>query len=676
MIFTASMKQLIAVVLDRDSDKVTRELLSQSVLHFISIKEITGGWSSQVEEATPRVSVAMITETRKRIESLLQMNDAGSPLPRIQLDIDKLKALDIEESNKELDKIAGTLQSIRDRQKQRQQEILKLEEIKRQLDMFQNVDAMYTAHTPYSFINIQTGMVPASRYESFNSAINKLPSVLLNFPEKDHQVNLLLITMKRDDSQVNKILDQFGWVDIEFSKEFSGSKKEIITDLEARLMKLEKEQQSLNNEVQELINSHRPGLESMWANLRLNELFFKIQSYFSKTSRTLLFSGWLPAEKQKALEKSIRKITGNNCYLEWNDPAEITAEKKKDIPVQFKNPRVLAPFQMLVQNYSIPQYGTIDPTPLVAVAYLIMFGLMFNDAGHGVVLALIGTLSQILYKGGKAGTRNLLKLITWCGFSAIISGILFGAYFGMGWFKPLWFDFHGIISGHAPPGGLVHDVYGILVITIYFGITIIALGLVINWINLFNKRSWLKLLLDKGGLLGGWMYGAGIYTAFYFVAHDYRRLPESALLFWLLGLPALIIFFKGPLELLLHREQGRSKRFDIFTLINLFMEWIVALLEVFSGYLANTLSFMRVAGLGIAHVSLMMAFFEISRMVSPEGGSIGSYLVLFSGNVLVIGLEGLSAGIQSLRLNYYEFFSKYFIGAGRAYMPISLRRNE
>ena len=106
------------------------------------------------------------------------------------------------------------------------------------------------------------------------------------------------------------------------------------------------------------------------------------------------------------------------------------------------------------------------------------------------------------------------------------------------------------------------------------------------------------------------------------------------------------------------------------------MEWIVELLEIFSGYLANTLSFMRVAGLGIAHVSLMIAFFEIARMVSPEGGSIGSYMVLFSGNVLVIALEGLSAGIQSLRLNYYEFFSKYFFGSGRAYMPISLRRNE
>jgi len=100
-------------------------------------------------------------------------------------------------------------------------------------------------------------------------------------------------------------------------------------------------------------------------------------------------------------------------------------------------------------------------------------------------------------------------------------------------------------------------------------------------------------------------------------------------------------------------------------------------LEIYSGYLANTLSFMRVAGLGIAHVSLMTAFFQIARMISPEGPlSPAAILVLVAGNALVIGLEGLSAGIQSLRLNYYEFFSKYFNGTGKAYRPISLNGTE
>jgi V/A-type H+-transporting ATPase subunit I len=100
------------------------------------------------------------------------------------------------------------------------------------------------------------------------------------------------------------------------------------------------------------------------------------------------------------------------------------------------------------------------------------------------------------------------------------------------------------------------------------------------------------------------------------------------------------------------------------------LEWIVDVLEIFSGFLSNTLSFMRVAGLGIAHVSLMSAFAQIAELA---GGGIAGLIVAILGNAMVIALEGLSAGIQALRLNYYEFFTKYFTGRGLLYNPISLR---
>jgi V/A-type H+-transporting ATPase subunit I len=113
------------------------------------------------------------------------------------------------------------------------------------------------------------------------------------------------------------------------------------------------------------------------------------------------------------------------------------------------------------------------------------------------------------------------------------------------------------------------------------------------------------------------------------------------------------------------------------------MDWGVELLEIFSRYLSNTLSFMRVAGLGIAHVSLMAAFYEIAAMVSRSAGpgngggtTAAGIVVIVLGNVLVIVLEGLSAGIQSLRLNYYEFFTKFFHGTGRLYSPISLKSRD
>jgi V/A-type H+-transporting ATPase subunit I len=191
------------------------------------------------------------------------------------------------------------------------------------------------------------------------------------------------------------------------------------------------------------------------------------------------------------------------------------------------------------------------------------------------------------------------------------------------------------------------------------------------------KRKWSNLILDKGGVMGGWIFGGGIYTAMYLIRNGYKRLPANLELFILVGIPAIFLFLKPSIIGLIERKEKPKRPFTVFVIFNFLMEGIVELLEVFSGYLSNTLSFLRVAGLGIAHVSLMTAFFELARMAAAGSVlqfSIWSILILIVGNILVIGLEGLSAGIQSLRLHYYEFFTKFFSGSGEIYSPISLRK--
>jgi len=669
MIFTEQMQQVVAVVLDQDTDGVTKELLRLGLLHFVRITEVDRDIGPQVEEVTPRVAEAMITEIRRRIEGFFSMVE-DQPPSGADLKVEDLQAVDLEETTKILDSLSASVQTIRDRQSARQQEILRLEDIERQLQLFGSLSEVVEARSQYSYLSIQTGSIRKLLIESFDQALSDTPSVKMEIGTQEDQALLLLITMKRDETLTNRILDKFGWTDVHLPRELVGKKDQVQENLREKLELLKDEQEELKSKVESLIREKRPALEQMWTNLRLNELYARVQSFFSKTSRTVIFSGWLPSSKRPVLAEAIRRVTDGRCYLEWHQPRE--AEQPASVPVQMRNPKFLSPFQMLVTNYSIPEYGTIDPTPLVAVTFLIMFGLMFGDAGHGAVLLVLGLLGSILYKGARSAVRNLLHLIAYCGAAAVVAGILFGSYFGMKWFAPLWFDYHGVVAGHGG-GGLVTDIYGVLAITVYFGIAVIALGLVLNWINCVAKSRWFRLFFDKGGLIGGWIYGAGVYAAVYFVRHDYRQLPDLNLLFLLIGIPVLLLTLKPVLEYSFHKPR---KPFTFFTPVNFFMEWIVEILEIFSGYLANTLSFMRVAGLGIAHVSLVIAFFSIADMLSGPSGSytIGSYLVLVAGNVLIILLEGLSAGIQSLRLNYYEFFSKYFSGSGRAYAPVSLRK--
>lgn len=668
------MQQLIAVVDKNHRDQVTRELLRLGVLHFITMKKL----GKEIPPAVKTVSGSSYkedcTKLRNRIESLLDIIHVN-PIAEQTLSIDEIEAVDREKVSGFIDGLVASIEGVREKQRQIQQEILKLEDLARRIPSTGGTVLNLLEH-PSTLLEMRTGGIAAEHASNLSQELQELPATLVPLQEAGHgagEKTYLLITLKRYKQEADAILSRYGWWDVDLSQEQQDYGTDAVRDFQKQLTALKQEQASLRNQVEKTVEDNREKLERLWRNLRLNELYNTVEEYYGGTGRTVAFAGWVPKGKRNQIVEGIRRGSEGKCYIEWHNPERAVGIETVDTPVQFTNPRFLKPFQMLVENYSIPEYGTFDPTPVVAIAFLCMFGLMFGDAGHGLVLLAAGLIGARLKKGEPFA--RLFHLISWCGASATIMGVLFGSYFGMAWFPPLWFDYHGVVTGHVSENSFVTDIYGILQITIVFGIVVIATGLWINWFNLIRKKRWLKLFLDKTGILGGWMYGAGVYTAFYFGSNGFKELPSALLLFWILGVPALLFFLKPVLEFILHnREHGERKRFSPMNLVLFVMDWIVEMLEIFSGYLANTLSFMRVAGLGIAHVSLMTAFFQIASMVGGETYTVGSIVILVLGNLLVIILEGLSAGIQSLRLNYYEFFTKYFSGSGTAYMPVTLKR--
>jgi V/A-type H+-transporting ATPase subunit I len=685
MMFTSNMTYLTAVVLKKDADAVTKELLKQGVLDFVRVSELSGGSDSRLKSVQVAVSTARITENRRRIEMIMGAGRAGFRKDS-SASIDDLKPLNLDDIEKKLGEIATASQKIREQQRTVQQEIHKYEDMIRQLSLYGSSESISAQglrkSSEYSFLTIKTGTMRSDAVSTFEQKLKAYPSVSLITGTQQDRTSMLVISLRKDGKQVQYLLDAAGWMDSEIpiaSNPQQNIKEEALKDMQNQIALMKEQQASLGRQYETFIDDRREWFQSNWSLLTVNELFYRIQSYFSATDRTMLFSGWLPSELKSSLETGLYKAAGERCFLEWHDPVDITEDTKGRVavPVQLKNPGFLKPFEMLVENFSLPEYGTIDPTPFVAVFYLMMFGLMFGDAGHGLVLVILGFIGKFAFKKSKESSLKLSRLILYCGLSAIVTGVLFGSYFGHPLFPPLWFNYHAIIAGHSSENPGIKSIYDILLITIYFGIAVLGTGLILNWVNLLRKKNWMKLIFDKAGLLGGWMYSAGIYTGFYFAEHQYKTLPGQAVLLAGFGIPALILLFKEPAFLILSKKSGvETDKISLSFLLNMLMEWIVELLEVFSGYLANTLSFMRVAGLGIAHVSLMIAFFQMAQMAGGAGGeySLWSYLILFVGNVLVIALEGLSAGIQSLRLNYYEFFSKYFTGSGRAYSPVTINK--
>jgi V/A-type H+/Na+-transporting ATPase subunit I len=675
--FTARMKHLTAVVPRKDAEAVSRELLQIGILDFVKMTDLDREYSDSLTRVEEKSSAVRISESRSRIENLVAPLDPPL-LEGVSLTVEDTGPVDLDKLEKELEQTAGRLQELRNRQREINQEILKLEDLRRQVSLYSDLQGSIgdsaSVSNNSSFLATLTGSLPAEQKEEAERQLHRYPSVVLDFDELSGRVPLLVIGLRRDSRDISRILTDCGWTAEDLPLKNGVTREHALADLKTKIGNLQGTQKKLADQYTSSLIERGDWFRAQWAALMVTERLGTMRSYFSRTERTVVFSGWVPQKHEGKVEPALKKCCGPHYYLEWHEPREVTtaSQGRVSTPVKLNNPHFLKPFEMLVENYAVPEYGTIDPTPLVAIAFLAMFGLMFADAGQGLVLMLIGLLGPRIKKGLSLGTKRLFTLIAYCGATAIFSGVLFGSYFGRPWIPPLWFDYHALIAGHGSGNPAIRSVYDILLITIWFGISILVLGLILNWINLIRKRRWLELFFDKAGVFGGWIYGCGIYTAFYFAKSGYVSLPGGRFLLIAFGIPGLLLFLKHPLHA---RQHHPDFHFSVGVLLNFLMEWIVELLEVFSGYLANTLSFMRVAGLGIAHVSLMLAFDEIAAMTATAGGSysIWSILILVLGNILVLALEGLSAGIQALRLNYYEFFSKYFTGSGRAYAPISLR---
>ncbi|HPJ98778.1 MAG TPA: V-type ATPase 116kDa subunit family protein, partial [Candidatus Hydrogenedentes bacterium] len=199
-----------------------------------------------------------------------------------------------------------------------------------------------------------------------------------------------------------------------------------------------------------------------------------------------------------------------------------------------------------------------------------------------------------------------------------------------------------------------------------FGVLFVSLGIVLNILNAIRARAFWNALFDGAGPLAGIIYWSGIGLVVKSFLNS-SGMPHSAWLVVPMAIALLGFLMKGPLL----KWSGKQERAFPEGVITYVMESAVELMEVVMGYLANTVSFIRVAAFGLAHAGLFVAVFSLADIVhGAPGGRFLSLAVIVAGNVLIIVLEGVVVTIQALRLEYYEFFGKFFNRVGQKYAPV------
>jgi V/A-type H+-transporting ATPase subunit I len=507
------------------------------------------------------------------------------------------------------------------------------------------------------YTTFQTGLIPEENFERLETSLGEINHSLIPINHKEGRVVLLAMALKDDKAILLRALKSAFWDPLELSASLQGN----VTTLLDRLT--EKEQQKkdklaeLDNEAESIAHQYGGKLRQMREVLLIARQLILAQEKFGRIDHTYLLTGWLPVSLFEELRQRVMKATSDNALVEKIDPEEIKEVRSGilTIPILFNNPALIRPFERLTTLYGTPSYEEIEPTGFLAITFLLLFGMMFGDVGHGAILCTLGYL--IFKKMYRYLDYGIILMES--GFSAIVFGILYGSVFGLEDLIPaLWM--------HP-----VENIDYFMKVSVVFGITMISTGLILNLINVFRQHRYGELL-SASGLAGALFYWLITALAIRYVLIGPPSAFEIMFAKTAGGLLFTLMIFQRPVRLLLARwNRTTKKRFSVPGIGVTFLESLIEVLDELLRYLANTVSFVRIAAFALAHAGLFMAVFTLADMVrSAQGSGFFYWLTLVLGNVVIIGLEGLVVSIQTVRLEYYEFFSKFFRGGGESFQPL------
>lgn len=535
----------------------------------------------------------------------------------------------------------------------RQQELnLKNQELQsfmEEVANFRNLDFEFKKLLDFKFIKFRFGRIPIDYYHKLEKYIQENPYTLFYecYSDENYVWGVYFVPYIHA-VEVDAVYLSFHFEKIYVPDSFDGTPEDAYRAAEAELIQNETEIKQLSEKMRDMLNencfeilSAHQSLENYCRNFDIRKLAACTRPKDKGEYYILL--GWMSEKDAHTFEAEIAKDENIQCVEE-----EIDEHATASPPTKLKNPKILKPFEMFVEMYGLPAYNEMDPTWFVALTYTLMFGIMFGDVGQGLCLVIGGSL---LYR--IKGMR-LAGIISLAGIWSTFFGFMYGSIFG----------FEEIM--HAVWRRPMDDIMGTLIMAIAFGGVLILIAMILNIVNAIRARELGRLLFSQSGIAGFICYGFVAICAVLLVTG--HTLPAAIIIGIAVGVPLLAILLKEPLE---HLVEHKRNIFPAGSKVMFFVEALVELFDVVLSYATNTISFVRVGAFALSHAGMMGVVLTLAGM---EKGS-PNWLVIVLGNILVTGLEGLVVGIQVLRLEYYEMFSRFYKGSGKPFVAFHKKTN-
>ena len=616
-----------------DIDRVMDVYLSKYEIHF----ENAIASLSSLSNVRPYVETNIYKDAYARAGELWEYLKDGPQ--------DKAKRLAPDEAQKIIDAAYELTEEIIARQEELKRERLKTQKLMEEIAPFRELDYEFKKILGFRFIAFRFGRVSREYYQKLERYIHETDHVLFYECHSDeHYVWGGYFAPRVYVTEVDAACLSFHFERVYIPDSFEGTPEAAWQEASGRLREYEQEEASLKKQLQDTLTRHRK---------KLSAAYFSLKSYCENfdvrrlavctkpkhggqgTEEYYILYGWMSEADAGRFEAEIAQDALVHVMEEDVDE-KLTASP----PTKLKNPKVLKPFEMFVEMYGLPAYNEMDPTIFIALTYTLMFGIMFGDVGQGLCLFAGGFL---LYRLKKI---NLAAIISLAGAWSVVFGFLYGSIFGFEdiieavWMRPM------------------DNIMTTLMLAVGFGMILILVAMVINIVNAVRAKDIGRLLFDPSGVAGLICYGcAALCIVLYATGNP---LPATGILTAAVGIPLLAILFKEPLSNLVERKK---KLLPEGSPVMYLVEALVELFDVVLSYATNSISFVRVGAFALSHAGMMGVVFTLAGY---ENGS-ANWIVVVLGNVVVTALEGLVVGIQVLRLEYYEMFSRFYKGTGKPF---------
>ena len=598
-----------------------------------------------VKDLRPITEVNPYRELCGEAASLAEPLKAGSPetgsLPEVSLD----EAMDT------VTRISSDLKAWDQEKTTLEQRVESLEESRARISPFTDLNYNLSTILHFKYIRFRFGRIPKEYFQKFTDYVyDTIDTVYYKCSEDEEYVWIVYFVPESISKKIDAIYASMHFERYLIPDEYEGTPLEAGEVLDQKIGDMKNRIADLENKRRECLEKNRDAILAAAARLERYDKNFNVRkmaaSTTHKSSTFYILCGWMTKDQAAAFREEIKNDPDVFLIVE-EDHGNVISKP----PTKLKNPGIFRPFELFIRMYGLPSYEELDPTILIGITYSFLFGFMFGDAGQGLCLLAGGFLLYRLKK------MSLAAIISCCGFFSTIFGLLFGSVFGFeDVITPLWLRPADAMTT-LPFIGKLNTVF---VVSISIGMGIILLTMVLNIINSLREKDAEKLWFDTNGVAGLVFYGSLVLAVVLFMTG--HVLPGSAVLAVMFGVPLLLMFFKEPLTAFLEKKArtaapGGKAMFVIQGFFELF--------EVLLSYFSNTLSFVRVGAFAVSHAAMM----EVVLMLAGAEAGSPNWLVVVLGNLFVCGLEGLVVGIQVLRLEYYELFSRFYRGSGREFKP-------